>query len=48
MLVNAFFDPTFETPMAAVWLWSMIGIGIGVVVRTRNGEVVVAEGVTQG
>jgi len=44
MLVNAFFDPTFETPMAAVWLWSGIGIGIGAVLRSRSGEVVEVDG----
>ncbi len=48
MLVNAFFDPTFETPMAAVWLWSMIGIGIGVVLRTRNGEIATGQDVPRG
>jgi O-antigen ligase len=38
MLLNAFFDPTFETPMAAVWLWSVLGIGIGLVVRPTAAE----------
>lgn len=30
MLVNSFFDPTLETPMAAVWLWVCVGLGLGV------------------
>jgi O-antigen ligase len=33
ILVNAFFDPTLESPMAAVWLWSVIGLGMAVVLR---------------
>ncbi|MGE0878842.1 MAG: WecB/TagA/CpsF family glycosyltransferase [Acidimicrobiia bacterium] len=34
ILVNAFVDPTLETPMAAVWLWMLIGLGLHLVTRT--------------
>lgn len=36
MLLNAFFDPTFESPVVATWLWSVLGIGIGVVLRKET------------
>lgn len=28
ILVNAFVDPTLETPMVAVWLWSLFAFGV--------------------
>ena len=28
MLVNAYFDPTLETPMVATWLWALFGFGV--------------------
>ncbi len=28
ILVNAYVDPTLETPMVAVWLWSLFGFGV--------------------
>ena len=28
ILVNAYVDPTLETPMVAVWLWSLFGFGM--------------------
>ncbi|HEY6532739.1 MAG TPA: O-antigen ligase family protein [Acidimicrobiales bacterium] len=28
MLVNAYFDPTLETPMVATWLWALFGFGL--------------------
>lgn len=38
ILVNAYFDPTLETPMAAVWLWCLFGFGVlSVASRTRAG-----------
>jgi O-antigen ligase len=36
ILVNAFVDPTLETPMAAVWLWFVVGTGIAVVLGTKG------------
>jgi O-Antigen ligase len=29
ILVNAFFDPTLETPQVALWLWTLVGLGLG-------------------
>jgi O-antigen ligase len=31
-LVNAYFDPTLETPMVAIWLWTLVGLGVGLAV----------------
>ena len=35
ILVNAYFDPTLESPQVALWLWSLFGLGLGLVVRER-------------
>jgi O-Antigen ligase len=32
-LVNAYFDPTLESPQAAIWLWTLTGLGLGIVAR---------------
>jgi hypothetical protein len=35
ILVNAYFDPTVESPQVALWLWSLFGVGLGLVARER-------------
>ncbi len=30
ILVNAYFDPTLESPQVAIWLWTLAGLGLGV------------------
>jgi hypothetical protein len=43
-LVNAYFDPTLESPKAGIWLWTVVGLGLGIAARTialnKNGTVV--------
>ncbi|MDX1510777.1 MAG: O-antigen ligase family protein [Nitriliruptorales bacterium] len=34
-LVNAFFDPSLEGPHAAVWAWSLAGLGLGTLLLAR-------------
>jgi hypothetical protein len=29
ILVNAYFDPSLESPQVALWLWTLFGLGIG-------------------
>ncbi len=36
VLVNAYVDPTLETPMVAVWLWSLFGFGVIAVAADRG------------
>jgi O-antigen ligase len=36
ILINAYFDPTLESPQVAVWLWTIVGIGIGLVALARR------------
>jgi hypothetical protein len=31
ILVNAYFDPTLESPQVAIWLWTLVGLTIGVI-----------------
>jgi hypothetical protein len=31
ILVNAYFDPTLESPQVAIWLWTLVGLGLGIV-----------------
>jgi O-antigen ligase len=33
ILVNAYFDPTLETPQVALWLWTFVGLGLGLTWR---------------
>jgi O-antigen ligase len=40
ILVNAFVDPTLEGPMVALWLWTMVGLGMALVVRVSARKVV--------
>ena len=28
ILINAYFDPTLESPPVALWLWTMFGLGL--------------------
>jgi hypothetical protein len=35
ILMNAYVDPTLETPMVAVWLWSLFGFGVIAVTERR-------------
>jgi O-antigen ligase len=35
ILVNAYFDPTLESPQVALWLWCLFGLGMGLVIRER-------------
>jgi O-Antigen ligase len=43
-LVNAYFDPTLESPQVAIWLWTLVGLGLGIVAKgiasKRNTRVV--------
>ena len=36
ILFNAYVDPTLESPMVAVWLWSMFGFGVIAVAADRS------------
>ena len=36
ILVNAYFDPTLESPQVALWLWTIVGIGLGLVAIARR------------
>ena len=38
MLMNAFFDGTLEGPQAAVWLWSVFGLGAAIAMETNIRE----------
>lgn len=44
ILVNAYFDPTLEGPQVAIWLWTLVGLGLGIaatgVASKRNTTVV--------
>ncbi len=31
ILINAYFDPTLESPQVAIWLWTLAGLGLGIV-----------------
>jgi O-antigen ligase len=35
ILVNAYFDPTLESPQVALWLWTLFGLGLGLVAREQ-------------
>jgi hypothetical protein len=35
ILVNAYFDPTLESAQVALWLWSLFGLGLGLVAREK-------------
>jgi hypothetical protein len=34
ILVNAYFDPTLESPQVAMWLWALAGLGLGITARS--------------
>lgn len=36
ILVNAYFDPTLESPQVALWLWSLVGITMGLAALARH------------
>ena len=36
ILVNSYFDPTLESPQVAIWLWTIVGIGFGLVAIARR------------
>jgi O-Antigen ligase len=37
ILANAYFDPTLESPQVAIWLWTLVGLGLGIAsLRTRS------------
>jgi O-antigen ligase len=31
ILVNAYFDPTLESPQVAIWLWTLVGLSLGII-----------------
>jgi O-antigen ligase len=37
MLVNAYFDPSLESPQVALWLWTLFGLGIGLAMARDEG-----------
>ena len=37
MLVNAYFDPSLESPQVALWLWTLFGLGIGLAMARDQG-----------
>jgi O-antigen ligase len=36
ILINSYFDPTLESPQVAVWLWTLVGIGVGLAAIARR------------
>jgi len=34
ILINAYFDPTLESPQVAIWLWTLAGLGLGIATRS--------------
>ena len=38
VLVNAIFDPSIEGPPVSVWIWSIYGLGMGLMVLSRSGD----------
>ena len=36
ILVNAYFDPSLESPPVAIWLWTIVGVGLGLVALARR------------
>jgi len=35
LLVNAYFDPTLEGPQVAIWLWTLVGLTVGLAALSR-------------
>jgi hypothetical protein len=38
VLVNAVFDPSIESPAVAAWIWSLFGLGLGLMALSRPGR----------
>jgi hypothetical protein len=38
VLVNAVFDPSIEGPPVSAWIWSVYGLGLGLVLLSRPGR----------
>lgn len=36
ILINSYFDPTLESPQVAVWLWTLVGISLGLFAMARR------------
>jgi hypothetical protein len=36
ILINAYFDPTIESPQVALWLWTIVGITLGIAAVSRR------------
>jgi len=36
ILVNAYFDPTLESPQVSLWLWTLVGLTLGLVAISRR------------
>jgi O-Antigen ligase len=36
ILVNAYFDPTLESPQQAIWLWTLVGISLALVAISKR------------
>jgi hypothetical protein len=36
ILVNSYFDPTLESPQVSLWLWTLVGVGLGLVAIARR------------
>jgi O-antigen ligase len=42
-LINAYFDPTLESPQAAIWVWTLVGLGLGIAARAMAANKVTRE-----
>jgi ABC-type antimicrobial peptide transport system permease subunit len=36
ILVNAYFDPTLESAQVAFWLWTLVGLTLGIIAVSRR------------